>query len=248
MTDLEHTLGVQSLGKKSDTPKKEFRGRFILSLSKPNNRGIGIAEDKVTWHDKKKNKMNVSISDLFIFAIRRFGQAHGFNDEFKVTGYTTYINATDFSEESIKYYATEYMNGEKRYDYAMINFESDDGHTATCPAKILGFVRYNITAGVPSPNRLVTEDDQIEDGYDHNIYVVVHTASDYLSMEEMQDDFVSSFTLGNVESCLFIVDVEAIQGPLFVFKNYGAEGHDKNKLFCALPQSKWGQFFSDRIN
>jgi len=32
MTDLEHTLGVQSLGKKSEAPKKEFRGRFILSL------------------------------------------------------------------------------------------------------------------------------------------------------------------------------------------------------------------------
>ena len=189
-----------------------------------------MSEDKVTWHDKKKSKMNVSIADLFVFAIQRFGQAHRFNDEFKVMGYTTYINATDSSDESIKYYATEYMNGEKRYDYAMINFELDDGDTATCPAKILGFVRYNITAGVPSPNRLGTEDHQIEDGCNQNIYAVVHTAGDYLSMEQMQNDFVSSFTLGNVESCLFIIDVEAIQGPLFVFRNYGAEGHDKKNF------------------
>jgi hypothetical protein len=30
----------------------------------------------------------------------------------------------------------------KRYDYAMIDFVSDDGTIATCPAMILGFVQY----------------------------------------------------------------------------------------------------------
>jgi hypothetical protein len=29
------------------------------------------------------------------------------------------------------------MNGKKRYDYAMIDFLSDDGLKATCPAMIL---------------------------------------------------------------------------------------------------------------
>jgi hypothetical protein len=246
MTDLDIQLGVRSSGKKANTAKKEFRGRFILSLSKTNNRGVGTSDDNVTWHDKKKNKMNVFIADLFVFAIRRFGQAHGYNDEFKVTGYTTYINGTDASEDSIKYYATEYMNGGKRYDYAMIDFVLDDGDTATCPAKILGFVRYNITNGVPTPQGAGTDDDHI-DGCDQNIYVVVHTASDYVSLEQLQNDFVSYFTLGNVETCLFIVDIDAIRGPLFVFKNYGADGHEKNKLFCALPQSNWGKYFSDRI-
>ncbi len=51
----------------------------------------------------------------------------------------------------MKYYANEYMNGQKRYDYAMIEFVSDDGTVATCPAMILGFVRYNITLGIPTP-------------------------------------------------------------------------------------------------
>ena len=37
--------------------------------------------------------MNISKADLFIFAIRRFSQSHGFNDEFQVMGYTTFINA-----------------------------------------------------------------------------------------------------------------------------------------------------------
>jgi hypothetical protein len=36
--------------------------------------------------------------------------------------------------------ATEYMNGEEKYDYAMIDFLSDDGLSATCPAMILEFL------------------------------------------------------------------------------------------------------------
>ncbi len=34
----------------------------------------------------------------------------------------------------------------------MIDFVSDDGFSATCPAMILGFLRYNITLGIPTPH------------------------------------------------------------------------------------------------
>jgi hypothetical protein len=43
------------------------------------------------------------------------------------------------------------MNGQMRYDYAMIDFVSDDGTIATCPAIIVGFVQYNIMLGIPTP-------------------------------------------------------------------------------------------------
>ena len=33
----------------------------------------------------------------------------------------------------------------------MIEFVSDDGTIATCPAMILRFVQYNITLGIPTP-------------------------------------------------------------------------------------------------
>jgi hypothetical protein len=33
-------------------------------------------------------------------------------------------------------------------------------------------------------------------------------------------------------NCVYIVKVEAIHGPLFVFKNYGSSGENANKLFC----------------
>jgi hypothetical protein len=42
--------------------------------------------------------------------------------------------------------------------------------------------------------------------------------------------------------------VEAIYGPLFVFRNYGSVGDDKKKIFCALLKSKWGKYFDDRVH
>jgi hypothetical protein len=83
---------------------------------------------------------------------------------------------------------------------------------------------------------------------DNNLYAVVHTASDCVSIERFQDEFVSSFTLGDISNCEYIIKVEVIYGPMFVFRNYGSVGDDKNKLFCALPKSKWGKYFDDRIH
>ena len=152
----------------------------------------------------------------------------------------------------MKYYANEYMNGQKRYDYAMIKFVSDDGTIATGPAMILGFVRYNITLGIPTPQFTGEEElslNTIQENMavDNNLCVVVHTASDYVSSEQMEKKFVSSFILGVVMNCMYIVKVEAIHGPLFVFKNYGSSGENANKLFCTLPQRRWGQYFSNNI-
>jgi hypothetical protein len=47
--------------------------------------------------------------------------------------------------------------------------------------------------------------------------------------------------------CVYIVKVEAIHGPLFVFKNNGSSGKNANKLFCTLPQRRWGQYFSNKL-
>jgi hypothetical protein len=152
----------------------------------------------------------------------------------------------------VKYYANEYMNGQKRYDYAMIEFVSDDVTAVTCPAIILGFVQYNITLGTPTPQFTGEEElslNTIQENMavDNNLYVVVHTASDYVSSERLEKKFVSLFILGDTMICVYIVKVEAIHGPLFVFKNYGFSGENANKLFCALPQRRWGQYLSNKI-
>ncbi len=136
---------------------------------------------------------------------------------------------------------------------ARIHEFQDEGVTnSTCPAKILGFVRYNITKGIPTPQFSGNEElslDTIRDNdiIDNNVYVVVHTASDYVLMDQLQSDFITSFSLGNISECVYIVNIDTIQGPLFVFKNYGSVGEDTNKCFCSIPQEKWGQYFSDRI-
>ncbi len=64
--------------------------------------------------------MQLKVSDLFIFAIRRYipiqrySHVNGFTDEFKVTGYTTFKIYDNAPDNSVKYYANEYMNGQKR--------------------------------------------------------------------------------------------------------------------------------------
>jgi hypothetical protein len=61
----------------------ESRGRYTLHFCKTNNRGLGIGEDKVFWHDSKREKMQFKVSNLFIFAIRRYSHVNGFTDELK---------------------------------------------------------------------------------------------------------------------------------------------------------------------
>jgi hypothetical protein len=73
---------------------------------------------------------------------------------------------------------------------------------------------------------------------DNNLYVVVHTMPDYVSMEQLEQELVALFTLENIMNCVYIVKVEAIHGPLFMLRNYGSIGKDVNKLFCTLPQAK----------
>ena len=57
MTDLGHQLGVSGRGAKRDIAKFESQGKFTVSFSKTNNRGIGISQDKIIWHNKKKENM-----------------------------------------------------------------------------------------------------------------------------------------------------------------------------------------------
>jgi hypothetical protein len=82
---------------------------------------------------------------------------------------------------------------------------------------------------------------------DNNLCVVIHTASDYVSSERLEKKFVSLFILGDFMNCVYIVKDEAIHGPPLVFKSYGSSRENANKLFCTLPQRRWGQYFSNKI-
>jgi hypothetical protein len=106
---------------------------------------------------------------------------------------------------------------------------------------------------IPTPqfiheDELSLLDNQKNMSIDNSLYAVVHSASDYIPFEQLQYKFMSTFVLGDVMTCLYIVKIESIQGLLNVFKNYGAHGEDVNKLFCTLPRREWGQYFSSGIS
>ncbi len=107
--------------------------------------------------------------------------------------------------------------------------------------------------GIPTPQFTGEEEQTLNTiqenmAVDNNLYVVVHTASDYVSSEQLGKEFVSSLILGDVMNCVYIDKVEAIHGPLFVFKNYGSSGENATKLFCTLPQRRWGNALATRYN
>jgi hypothetical protein len=57
MTDISSQIGVSTFSSKNNKLMWESRGRYTLHFCKTNNRGAGIGEDKVFWHDSKKGKM-----------------------------------------------------------------------------------------------------------------------------------------------------------------------------------------------
>jgi hypothetical protein len=126
MTDISSRIGVPTHSSKNNNEMWESKGKYTVHFCKTNSRGVGIGKDKVFWHDSKREKMQLKVSDLFIFAIRIYtSHVNGFTDEFKVTGYTTFKVYHNASDNSVKYYTNEYMNGQERYDYAVIEFVSE---------------------------------------------------------------------------------------------------------------------------
>ncbi len=71
MNDISSQIGVSTHSSKTNNEMWESRGRYTIHFCKTKNRGVGIGEDKVFWHDSKREKMQLNVSDLFIFAIRR---------------------------------------------------------------------------------------------------------------------------------------------------------------------------------
>jgi hypothetical protein len=86
MTDMSNSVGASKGPAPRQNDMIEPWGRFTVHFSATNNRRIGREEDKIVWGEKKGEKMTFKVTDLFLFAIRRFSHSHGYTDEFKVTG------------------------------------------------------------------------------------------------------------------------------------------------------------------
>ncbi len=65
---------------------------------------------------------------------------------------------------------------------------------------MLGFIRYDMTLGIPTPqfiheDELSLSDIQQNMSIDNSLNVVVHSTSDYIPYEQLQHEFVSTFVL-----------------------------------------------------
>ncbi len=56
MTDISCQIGVSTNSSKTNNEMWESRGRYTIHFCKTNNKGVGIGEDKVFWHDKKRKR------------------------------------------------------------------------------------------------------------------------------------------------------------------------------------------------
>ena len=127
------------------------KDKFTLHMSTTNKSGVGVLPDEVIWHCTKRERLKCEVSDLLTFALRRHSHINGYSDLYKVTGYTLLTMNCQDTEKRVIYYASELKNGQIRYDYALIDFVDNDGATRSCPSLILGFIRYGITLGIPTP-------------------------------------------------------------------------------------------------
>jgi hypothetical protein len=62
MTDISSQIGVSTHSSKNNYEMWESRGRHTIHFCKTNNRGVGIGEGKVFWHDSKREKMQLNVS------------------------------------------------------------------------------------------------------------------------------------------------------------------------------------------
>ena len=126
----------------ADTKSYECKGKFILHFSESDNQGRnGLC--KLTWKDTTRNKCKVQIHDLVTHALRTYSCSVKWTKEFTVEGYTSGKIGLDGYAMPILFHANEFLFGKKRYDFCLVNFESEDNNglrNNTCPAKILSFV------------------------------------------------------------------------------------------------------------
>ena len=234
-----------------DVKRWKVYGRYDMSFAACDHLQRGAVV--VVWNDKSKKKLDIDVSKVMKYTIRKFAVAHSWTGPLDVTGYTRGTKMFEGIEGASQFHASEYLSGSSWYDHAMVQFYEDgkDPSDSMTPARIYGFFRYR-SKGVPTPfliHDLGKDPTQIQSERleDDKLYAVVHTASDYLSWKTIERDFVAQFKFGREDQCIYIIDVDAIISPLFVFKNYGGVGSDRENYFCALPRRKWAQYFDRRI-
>ena len=157
--------------------------------------------------------------------IKKFALDQKYHGAFQLVRYTSYQTQFDGDALHRKFHANEYTHRGHWYDWCMIQFHQNDilASQSMSPAKIIGFVKYE-SRGIPTPYLIQEEGVTLKEIEENNmenetIYAIVHTTSQWLMMDTLETEFSETFLLGDVNQCLYIVDVKFIIAPLFVVAN-----------------------------
>jgi hypothetical protein len=216
------------------------KGKHTITFSTCDVHGRGDVD--ITWSDKLRNKTNSTVHDIVQYALKTHACAHGWKETFAVHGYTSARITLQGRTEPVLFHANAQVYGSARYHFCMVHFSDGNGDKQHCPARILSFVRFT-TKDFPTPNCPIGNEN-MQERNDDTVYAVIHTASNYLSWEEIANKFICGFSLGDPSTCVYIVDVCSITDPLFVCRNYGKSGQH---YLCSLPYRQWGKYFEHRL-
>jgi hypothetical protein len=89
----------------------------------------------IHWQDGKKNRMDFFSFRQIQILYSILSRTSWVQRKIQVTGYTTLKIYEKDCMQPVMYYAMEYVSGSKRYDYAMFQFNNDDGSFATVQPK-----------------------------------------------------------------------------------------------------------------
>ena len=79
----------------------------------------------------------------------------------------------------------------------------------------------------------------------NKMFTVVDLPRTKVPLEYLQREFVVEFHTNDKDSRNhFLVNVESISHPLFVFDDHGG---DADRHWCVLPERKWGRYFGEII-
>jgi hypothetical protein len=215
------------------------KGKHTITFARLDNHGRG--DVSVHWADKR-NKIRTPLHEIVQYALRTHAHAHGWTEQFAVDAYTSAKVTLDTRDKPVLFYANIDLYGHKRHHFCMVEFTEGEGEDAThkqSPAEIVCFLKF-VTPGFPTP----CNNTSVTSAVESSIYCIIHSAKQYLSWELLQRNFIVPFTLGDPKKCVYIVDIQNICKPLFVFRNYGSAC---KQYFCALSFCQWGKYFKHKL-
>jgi hypothetical protein len=115
MTEIGVLLGFSTITLPESKDVVCPKGKFTLKMSTTNISGMGVFPDEVMWHCAKRERLHCGVSDLLKFSLRGHSHINGYSDSYKVTGYTSLRIICRNTVKKVIYYATELMNGNRRY-------------------------------------------------------------------------------------------------------------------------------------